>query len=181
MYFYRNNRLCIKGKLILGGRVSVLEGAVFNVAHGACATIGDGVVINSRLNLYCSNRVYIGDKTRISWECQIFDTSFHYYSDKNGNVNNCNGSVQIGNHCWIGNRTTISKGTNLPNCSIVASNSLVNKDFRNCNDGIIVGGMPAKVIKDGECLRIFDVKTERKLDSYFEVNTEKGSVFLNEI
>lgn len=179
LYFYRNNRLCIKGRLILKGRVSILEGAVFNVAHGAFVTIGNGVMINSKSNLYCSKCIYIGDKTRISWECQIFDTSFHYYRDKDGNVNNCNGSIQIGDQCWIGNRTTISKGTNLPDCSIVASNSLVNKNFSNCNNGIIIGGMPAKVIKDGGCMRIFDVSLENEIDLFFKEKPNCNEINVN--
>ena len=56
-------------------------------------------------------------------------------------------SVLIGNHVWIGNTVLIFKGTQISDNSIVAGGSVVTgKAFpKNC----IVGGNPAKVIKEG--------------------------------
>ena len=56
-------------------------------------------------------------------------------------------SVLIGNHVWIGNTVLIFKGTQISDNSIVAGGSVVTgKSFpKNC----IVGGNPAKVIKEG--------------------------------
>ncbi len=56
-------------------------------------------------------------------------------------------SVVIGNHVWIGNTVLIFKGTQIGDNSIVAGGSVVTgKTFpKNC----IVGGNPAKVIKEG--------------------------------
>ena len=62
--------------------------------------------------------------------------------------------VSIGNFSWIGNRSTIGPGAKLPDYTIVASNSFVNKDFSS-----LIGGIPAKLIREG-WTRVWDTKRE---------------------
>ena len=64
-----------------------------------------------------------------------------------GNRINPSKSIKIGNHVWIGNTVLIFKNAIVGDNSIVAGGSVVGgKVFpSNC----IVGGNPAKVIKEG--------------------------------
>lgn len=59
--------------------------------------------------------------------------------------------IHLGQYCWIGNRSTLMPGTVLPDRIIVASNSLLNKNYvvRGVQPYSILGGMPAAVIKEG--------------------------------
>jgi acetyltransferase-like isoleucine patch superfamily enzyme len=52
-------------------------------------------------------------------------------------------AVSIGNCTYIGPQSMITKGVNIGNHCVVASNSFVNK---NVDDYMIVAGNPAKVI-----------------------------------
>ena len=66
----------------------------------------------------------------------------------------------IGNNCWIGNRVTVNKGTQLPNFTIVAAGSLTNKDYT--KDGkthLTLAGCPAKIVAEGY-ERIFETMEE---------------------
>lgn len=67
--------------------------------------------------------------------------------------------ISIGNFSWIGNRTTIGPGSILPDYTIVASNSLVNKDFSILNPYSTIGGIPAKFIREG-WTRVWDTERE---------------------
>lgn len=55
--------------------------------------------------------------------------------------------VTIGNNVWIGGHSTINPGVTIGNNVVVASGSVVTKDVP---DNVVVGGNPAKIIKEVE-------------------------------
>lgn len=69
--------------------------------------------------------------------------------------------IKIGSHCWIGNRSTFNPGAIIPEYTTVASNSLVNKNFETLNPYSIIGGMPAKFLKEGYT-RVWDTNREKE-------------------
>lgn len=91
----------------------------------------------------CSQSITIGKRASISWESQIFYTDFHYIVRDNS-ISNNKKEIIIGDFCWIGNRDSIMKGSVLPNYSVVASNSVVNKDYSNYGEESLFAGLPAK-------------------------------------
>ena len=52
--------------------------------------------------------------------------------------------VTIGNDVWIGGKVTITPGVTIGNNVVVAAGAVVTKDIP---DNVLVGGVPAKVIK----------------------------------
>ncbi|MEQ6167997.1 acyltransferase [Ekhidna sp. MALMAid0563] len=54
-------------------------------------------------------------------------------------------SIQIGDNCWLGAKSTILPGVKLGNHVVVAANSVVTKSFK--EDNIVIAGNPAKVVK----------------------------------
>ena len=53
--------------------------------------------------------------------------------------------VTIGNDVWIGANCTILPGVNIGNNVVIAAGAVVTKDVP---DNCVVGGVPAKVIKE---------------------------------
>ena len=53
--------------------------------------------------------------------------------------------ITIGDNCWIGGGAIINPGVSLGNNVVVASGSVVTKSF---GDNVIIGGNPAKIIKE---------------------------------
>ena len=53
--------------------------------------------------------------------------------------------VTIGNHVWIGCRCLILKGVTIGDGAVVAAGSVVTRDVPG---GALVGGNPAKIIKE---------------------------------
>lgn len=150
--------LHVEGTLTFDGYVDIRRGAMIEVCGKM--TIGDGNVVCSRARIRAYNSITIGRTVTISHESQIFDTNFHYSENpENPQYNPCSAPIRIGSYCWIGNRTTINKGTILPDHTTVASNSLLSKDYSDLPPYSVIGGMPAKLLKS-DFTRVWDVKRE---------------------
>lgn len=159
----------IAGTLRLKGPIKFLQGAYIMVAGNAELEIGGSEgVFGTNLRIFCFDHIVLGKNVRIAWDAQLMDSSFHYIELTNRDhiVKPLTQPIFIGDNVWIGNRTTISKGTVLPNRTIVASNSVVNKDFSNIEPDTLIAGTPA-IVKATGCHRIFDTTREKELDQQF--------------
>lgn len=140
--------LRLRGKLVLGKGVVMPQGIVLSVDKNAAVRIGNNVAFNERVTIHSKTGITIKDNCRFGWNVQIFDTSFHYMINK-GKLAYRNAPVVIENNVWVGNGVSIMKGTYLPAYTIVASNSLVNKNFKEIGEHCLIGGIPAKYITNG--------------------------------
>lgn len=121
-------------------------------------TFEDKVRIGARSILFCEKLIQFGREIDVSWESQIYDTNFHFIRDRvTEDVINPAKEIKIGSYNWIGNRCTIGKGTITPPNIIVASNSLLNKDYSDVPEYSMLAGLPAKVVKNN-VQRLFEGK-----------------------
>ena len=147
------------------GDVRVQSGGVWYVV-GQVYIHGNAVLFGNNTRLNCFNKIDIGSKTQFTHECQIMDTNFHFIRDlESGIIPDVSSPIYIGRCCWIGNRTTINKGTILPDFTIVGSNSLLNKDYtKMISNNCLIAGQPAKLIKQNlERVSFVDHALEAKL------------------
>lgn len=118
------------------------------VKHKAILKIGNycgfsGTIVNA------TKKIIIGNHVQFGVNVNIWDNDFHSvkYLERRRNIGAISKSITIEDDVWIGANTTILKGVTIGKCSIVASNSLVNK---NIGDYELWGGVPAKKIKNIE-------------------------------
>lgn len=151
--------LCIDGEVYFGGdHIEIGNGTSLIVTDGGRLSFGEKVRMGARTKIYCTKAISFANEIDLSWECQVFDTNFHYMQRTDTNeIVSPSGSVSIGNNVWIGNRCTVSKGTILPADIIVASNSLLNKDYSDVPAFSMLAGLPATVVK-AEVKRLFEGK-----------------------
>ena len=141
-----------RGKIIFGGEEKIIAGSEIVVFPNAELKIGSNCFIGENVLIYCTNAIELGTCVTISYQSDISDSDFHYCLDiHSGLVCPKNKSVTIGDYNWIGNRTTIKKGTQTPHHVIVASaGAVLSKNYINTAEPFsILGGCPAKVIKTG--------------------------------
>jgi acetyltransferase-like isoleucine patch superfamily enzyme len=122
-----------------------LTGSLKNVAKGII--IGDNVGLGSHGHFGSGiGGLEIGTNTIIG-NYVSFHPENHNFSDLSIPIRlqGVNGiGIKIGENCWIGAKVTILDGTILGNGCIVAAGSVVRDVFP---DNVILGGIPAKVIK----------------------------------
>lgn len=158
------------GNVVFKGSTTFCNGVSLYVLGGT-VVFNKAAYLGEKVKVVCSNFIEIGEGSRIAHESQILDSNFHYIIDiAKRKIASTHGKVVIGKWCWVGNRTTIQKGTILPDNTIVGSNSLLNKDYTDEHSSRLIAGSPAKMIKTGLC-RIFNIESEQMLNAFFK---EKG-------
>lgn len=124
--------------------------SAIEVAHSGIVEFGRNFGITSSFRLACRKKVSIGDNFSSSWDVQIFDTDFHTMVNLNtGEYSVDTQEVFIGKDVWLANRVTVLKGAYVPDRSIVACNSVFNKNMSAETINTIYAGCPACPIKRG--------------------------------
>lgn len=105
-------------------------------------TIGEGTIVGDHAFLDGRDKITIGNYTDIASSVMIYNSE-HDLSDPTFKATE--EPVTIGDYCFIGPRVIILPGVNIGNGAIVAGGAVVTKDVA---PGVMVGGVPAKVIGD---------------------------------
>ena len=142
-------------KLFIGKDTNVNQsslGAVLSISlkgDGNEVHLGARAQIRGRADItaHGGTRIIIGDDFGMTADTEIRSGDGHKMINQDGEVYNKPQDIHIGNNCWLGMRGTIQKGVTLQNDTIVAKNSIVTKSFD--SDHIMIGGIPAKIIKTG--------------------------------
>ena len=157
----------IEGKIDIrkpGGEISIgngclILGAIVLETENSRVKIGNNVNLGGGTLIDCVCNITIEDDVLISYQCIIQDSDNHstkYSIRKNDTADWMNNRyhnwdvtpqkpVVLLKGAWIGARATILKGITIGEGSVVAAGSVVTK---NVPDWTIVGGNPAKVIRE---------------------------------
>lgn len=139
-----------KGKIIFRGPCVIGTGNRILIGEKGTLDMGKFTKIMSFCNITAYSKIVIGAYSMVVHRCQVIDTNFHFIANLNkGIIPDIKRPITIGEYCWICNSTTVSGGVVIPNKTIVASNSLVNKNMSDIPEESIIGGIPAKLIGTG--------------------------------
>ncbi len=142
-------------RIFLGDRVRINTITTF-AAHKECrdATlrIGDEVYIGAYVQVAIGSEIAIGDRVLIAGRVFLAGYDGHPVDPidrSSGLADPVPPPIRIGDDAWIGAGAFIGKGVTIGRCAIVAARSVVTHDVP---DGAIVGGSPARVIRQIESL-----------------------------
>ena len=107
--------------------------------------IGKNVFINSCCQFQDKGGITIGDGTLVGPKTVIATLNHHMDPSKRANL--FPKPVVIGKNVWIGANVTILPGVTIGDGAIIAAGAVVNK---NVEANTVVGGVPAKLIKQIE-------------------------------
>lgn len=129
----------------VGENSTVIPG--FNCDCGKNIHVGKNFIANYNVTILDIAPVYIGDYVMIG-PGTVITTVGHPISPKGRRMHLASAkSVKIGNDVWIGGNVTILPGVTIGNNVIIAAGAVITKDIP---DNCVVGGIPAKVIKNIE-------------------------------
>ncbi len=119
----------------------------FNCDNGKNVHIGSHFTGNYNLTILDVQEVHIGDYVMIGPNTLISTVNHPLTPKGRRNYIGIAKPVTIGNDVWIGGNVTILPGVTIGNNVVVAAGAVVTKDIP---DNVLVGGVPARKIKDIE-------------------------------
>lgn len=119
----------------------------FNCDYGKNIYVGKNFLANYNVTILDIAPVHIGDYVMIGPSTLI--TTVNHPITPMGRRNHIGIAkpVTIGNDVWIGGNVTILPGVTIGNNVVIAAGAVVSKDVP---DNCVIGGVPAKVIKEIE-------------------------------
>lgn len=147
-----NNEICING-VYIGERLLILQGQehpYFGEMYNSVLKIGEGTTIEGMryITYNSSSYCHIGHSCMISTDVTLFNTDAHPIMDKDtSNLVNKVKGITIGDHCWLGEKSSILKNTIVPSNSIIGYNAVVSGTLT--HEYAAYAGNPAKCVKQG--------------------------------
>lgn len=132
----------VRGRLYFRGSASIGKGCRWDVGPDAVVTIGEGTHFSPDTLLLSSQGIMVGARCAISWNTRLLDDDYHSLR-LNGQLGPRSMPIVIGDHVWIGNNSSILKGTRIADGCVVAPNSVVAGLFDEPN--CLLAGSPARV------------------------------------
>ncbi|MFH6963069.1 acyltransferase [Flavobacterium plurextorum] len=140
--------IAVYGTLLFKGKFQFGKDYFLFVGENGICELGNMASMASSSKLICTEKVVLGDYARFGSESQIIDTNFHDLIDtETGEKFRKSAPIRIGNYNFMSNRVSILKGTQTPDFCTVASNSLCTKEYTALGENILIGGVPAKLIR----------------------------------
>ena len=130
--------LSIDGIINFTGKASLGRGSSLQVKKDGELSLGKRFRTTAGTTIICDHAISIGDEFLSSWDNLIMDSDQHEIFDSNGGIINSPRSIIIGNHVWLGCRTTLLKGCILPDNCVVAAGSVLTKTFTQSQS--VIGG-----------------------------------------
>ena len=164
----KSAELFLQGSWIVSGAIQIGYDFKIYVEKNAVLETGYMCTFANNVKVVCSNKISMGDHVKIGDESQLVDTNYHDLYDLKMQRNiPQKGEIYLKSYIWTGSRVTIMKNTKIPDYSMIASNSLCNKDFLSFGENNIFGGIPAKFVKNG-IIRNWKAE-EEKLTAYLTI------------
>lgn len=127
-YLWRSRggiQLMERARLIVTGKVLLGDGVMIYLEPGAVLELGANTLINPNSRILVKEAVRIGEDCAISWDVLITDADWHFFLDAQGARKKDSSPVEIGDHVWIGARSTILKGSRIDSGAVVGAHSVV--------------------------------------------------------
>jgi len=137
--------LNIDGKIVFKGKAKIGMGSKIEVASSGILEFGENFINSATTKIICHKHITIGKDCLFGWDSLVMDTDYHTVCDFQNKKLNEDKAIVIGNKVWIGAKSSILKGSNIPYGSVIAFNTVLYSQFYDKN--VILGGNPVRVIK----------------------------------
>lgn len=117
----------------------------FRCDYGYNISFGKNFYMNYDCVILDVNTVRFGNNVMIGPKVQIYTATHPLNATLRNSGRELGKSIKIGNNVWIGGGAIICPGVTIGDNVVIAAGAVVTKDI---SDNLLVGGNPAKVIKE---------------------------------
>jgi acetyltransferase-like isoleucine patch superfamily enzyme len=142
---------CAANKVFLSSNVKIGRSSTITITShlsylGKGLTIGSNSAIGEFSHIGCAGGVSIGNDV-IMGAYVSFHSENHNFKDPNSPIRLqgvTHKGIKIGNNVWVGAKVTFIDGSSIGNNCVIAAGAIVTDNFP---DNVLIGGVPAKIIK----------------------------------
>ncbi len=128
------------------GNVSLHPGVVILGINGKI-TIKNNTIVNGGSMIIALKNIEIGEGCLFANSVMVRDNDGHAIATDGKELQEMEPKdINIGNHCWFGQRSMVLKDVKIEDNVVVAAGAVVAKSVKS---GSVVAGVPAKAIKEG--------------------------------
>ena len=113
--------------------------------------IGDYVGIGDGANIYCMDRIVIGNHTVISQGVHLC-TGSHDFNAKNFQL--ITSPITIGSYVWLCTESFVAPGVSIASGSVIAARAVVSKSI--ISPWLVWAGVPIKIIGDRNKIEVIN-------------------------
>lgn len=115
-----------KGKVSFESTASFSKGTHVVVRGNGVLTVGDKFFCNVNCDILCNKVISFGADNLLGWNITMLDSDGHdtYFKDI---LQETMKDILLGEHVWIGANSTILKGVNLADGTIIPYGSVIHK------------------------------------------------------
>ena len=133
----------VSGEVDFKGKASIGHGSKISVRGKL--TLGDKFNITAESTVVCAREITFGDDCLVSWDVLVMDSDEHPVYNKEGERINEDRPIVVGNHVWIGCKSILLKGAEIPDNTVLAAGTQLRTAFR--GEEQIIGGNPPSILK----------------------------------
>ena len=114
IYVGRGARIRVAGggRLEVGAGLYLSENCLVQVNPGARAVLGEGVFMNANARIVVAESVRVGDHVMIGPNACVYDHD-HVFGENGVSGDLVTSPVVIGEHCWIGANSLVTRGAQI--------------------------------------------------------------------
>jgi acetyltransferase-like isoleucine patch superfamily enzyme len=128
------------GTIILENKVLLGQATFIHVGKNAVLKIERNTGFGGNDKIICETSVTIKENTIVAWNVQIIDTDFRATINTITKTRNCSRkAIVIGKNNWLCFDCSILKGSITPDYCIVGAGSIINKDFSDAGENVVIG------------------------------------------
>ena len=137
-----NNKIIVHTSVSINNSTLIIRGENCSIEIGKNSTFGGIYIVCMGIN----NVVKIGEQCMFAENVELWASDAHPIYDCENILLNPSKPIVIGDHVWVGKNTTILKGVNIGNGSVVGMSTIVTK---NIDHSTLNVGFPQRPIKKG--------------------------------
>ena len=136
------------GTVVIEDEVFLGKGTFISVGENAVLRLEKTVHIGGDDRIICMDSITIKANTMVAWDVHIIDTDFRStINTVFGTKNSEKKKIVIGRNNWLCFGCTILKGSVTPDFCIVGAKTLINRDFSNEGENILISaGDNSKIV-----------------------------------
>lgn len=146
---YTRTLIELNGTIIFKCTANFGYGSKISVGKKGILKVGERFDISANSTIICFESITFEDDVLFSWDILVMDTDFHETINTITNeINHCTTKpIYLGSNTWVGARSILLKGTEVPANTIIGAGSILNKKY-DIRENCLLAGIPVCIKKE---------------------------------